>query len=274
MTNNTSITDSRLKHFVELLRETASSSDLNSFMDTLKDMIDASKRDKIEKVIKKVEEEQKKQAKNIKNKESEMESRRAERRKEKAKLEQEAERKGDENMAEKAMNDESKKLYKLDRIKLVRIFQQKILDSGSVKSFKKKLHGRKSLPIKKGKPDDGRLDSNEMIDYILYHNYIKPFHQKHKVRLDFPAQPSRSGIHPSHHIAFTNKRQMRGRGLDFEFLNKDSFDVDNVYFEKSDSKNSKTKEPNFGKYVVNLNLLNKGILAIRKPSGAHVYEFK
>ena len=94
-----------------MLRETASSSDLNSFMDTLKDMIDASKRDKIEKVIKKVEEEQKKQAKNIKNKESEMESRRAERRKEKAKLEQGAEGKGDENMAVKAMKDESKKLY-------------------------------------------------------------------------------------------------------------------------------------------------------------------
>lgn len=35
------------------------------------------------------------------------------------------------------MKDESKKLYKLDRIKLVRIFQQKFLDSGSVKSFKK-----------------------------------------------------------------------------------------------------------------------------------------
>lgn len=73
MTNNTSITNSRLKHFVELLRETASSSDLNSFMDTLKDMIDASKRDKIEKVIKKVEEEQKKQAKIINNKESKVE---------------------------------------------------------------------------------------------------------------------------------------------------------------------------------------------------------
>lgn len=107
-------------------------------MDTLQDMIDASKGDKIEKVIKKVEEQQKKQTKNINNKESEMESRRAdlESRKEKAKLEQEAERKGDENMAVKAMKDESKKLYEQDRIKLVRIFQQKFLDSGSVKSYK------------------------------------------------------------------------------------------------------------------------------------------
>ena len=62
LNNNTSITNARLKNFVELLTETASSSDLNSFMDTLKDMIDASKRDTIEKVIKKVEEEQKKRS--------------------------------------------------------------------------------------------------------------------------------------------------------------------------------------------------------------------
>ena len=41
-------------------------------MDTLKDMIDASKRDTIEKVIKKVEEEQKKRSENINNKESEI----------------------------------------------------------------------------------------------------------------------------------------------------------------------------------------------------------
>ena len=150
LTNNTSITNARLKNFVELLTETASSSDLNSFMDTLKNMIDASKRDTIEKFIKKIEEEQKKRSKNISNKEAEIQTQKLdlETRKEKARLEKEAERKGDENMVEKAMEDESKKLYKLDRIKLVRIFQQKFLDSGSVKSYKNSLHERKSLPIK------------------------------------------------------------------------------------------------------------------------------
>jgi hypothetical protein len=45
---------------------------------------------------------------------------------------------------------------------------------------------RKSLPIKNDKPDDGRLDLIEMVDYILYHDSIKPFYQKHKAQLDFP----------------------------------------------------------------------------------------
>ena len=76
------------------------------------------------------------------------------------------------------------------------------------------MHERKSLQIKNDRPDDGRLDSNEMVDYLFYHNFIKPFYQNHKIQLDFPARPSGSGIHPSHNIS--NKRRMRGRGLDIE----------------------------------------------------------
>ena len=111
-----------------------------------------------------------------------------------------------------------------------------------------------------------------MIDYILYHDFIKPFYQKYKIQLDFPARPSGSGIHPSHKIS--NKRRMRGRGLDTEqededfLLKKSSQDADKSHKILNHS-SAHRKEPNFGKYVVNLNLLSKGILAIRKPSGAH-----
>ena len=91
-----------------------------------------------------------------------------------------------------------------------------------------------------------------------------------KIQLKFPARPSGSGIHPSHKIS--NKRRMRGRGLDFELLNKEQNDVDHVNVDKLVK--PYRKEPHFVKYVVNLNLLIKGISAMRKPSGAHVNELK
>lgn len=74
--------------------------------------------------------------------------------------------------------------------------------------------------------------------------------------------------------------EIRGWGLDIEQPNEDfllkvtsqkqAFLGKNDTDEKYELKKSHRKEANVGKYVVNVNLLNKGILSTRKPSGAHV----
>ena len=53
---------------------------------------------------------------------------------------------------------------------------------------------------------------------------------------------------------------MRGKGLYIEQENEDFYEKSSQHADKH-----RRKELYFGKYVVNLNLLSKGILAIRKP---------
>ena len=75
---------------------------------------------------------------------------------------------------------------------------------------------------------------------ILYHNFIKPFNDKYKIKLDYPAKTAGTGF------------RLRGRGF---------------------AREVKHNEPNFGNYVISEKQLARGHICLRYPSGTRVKSY-
>ncbi len=237
------INSDRLSQIFEHLIKSAETKDLSKFMETFASVF---KEKKLGQKIKDINDEINKKKNEVEQKAAEVEKQRKkaeeaiDKNLEKAKAEQtkskeqkEIQKGAEKKEAEQAMEDEYQELQKMSDDNVWKKFE-KAYDKNRISSYV--VNGKRfNIPKSPNqRPNREKMTKNNMIDYIMYHKYVKPHN------FDYPI--SGKGF----------RFRLRGKG----FLNE-----------------IKTSEPNFGQYRISEKHLSKGHICLRYPSGNKVKQY-